>query len=516
MNPIVVDAAFIAAMDEHRKVPPGTPLLKACSDNIVVFAEKMLGIRLYAWQVYFLRGLQDIIEGRSEYTDGLALTSRQIGKSTALAVLGLWSTTFNKKPGTVHNNTNACIVSRSDEQARKLLRDIRKTYRHADRFMSETYKDESGQSSFPIDKKGLGFFGRLMSTDDPNNSTSITFVPWSAKHGEYLLSGSRSGSSVVSLPPTPKVLGNSFSIGLVDEAGHETVTDDFYYNELQPTGDSTDAMFVFTSTPWKPSGFFYSFCDVEDQGMYPNIFRCVFTIEAIKEEAPKQYEKVMRNIELMNADGKIDEVQRSYYCRFVRGEQSFFDPKHVDGVFEDKHKMESSCLTECDMGIDFGGQVTSRTVVTISRLTDDGTIERLYHKTYPVGEDLGLLDDVAELRTRFNIQRIIPDDCPAGHHLIAQMKERGWNVHPMSFRREKVEKYTALRAMMANDRVRSYVDDDLKLEMKALEFSQGKRTTMIDHAVGYRDDMIDSFLMSAYFYVKVEDEKVEFYDWDAN
>ncbi len=83
----------------------------------------------------------------------------------------------------------------------------------------------------------------------------------------------------------------------------------------------------------------------------------------------------------------------------------------------------------------------------------------------------------------------------------------------MNFRSDKVKKYSSFRAAMNRDIIRSYKDDMLKAEMLALQFSQGQRTTFIEHAPGYTDDLIDSFLMSAYFFTD-DDETFNFYALD--
>jgi hypothetical protein len=164
------------------------------------------------------------------------------------------------------------------------------------------------------------------------------------------------------------------------------------------------------------------------------------------------------------------------------------------------------------MGVDFGGKTTSRTVITISELTEKGMIRRLYKKVYPVGKDDSLLEDIAQLLKDFNVQRIIPDDCPQGAYLIEDMKRLGWNVHPMVFRTDKVKKYGAFRAQLNAGKVESFVDDTLKTEMLAMQFNNGARNSVINHAPGYTDDEIDSFVMSTYFYLE-EEPGVQFYEF---
>jgi hypothetical protein len=48
--------------------------------------------------------------------------------------------------------------------------------------------------------------------------------------------------------------------------------------------------------------------------------------------------------------------------------------------------------------------------------------------------------------------------------------------------------------------------------MKALEFGQGAAHSIIKAPRGYRDDLIDSFVMSCFFYLE-EESGYEFYSW---
>jgi len=119
------------------------------------------------------------------------------------------------------------------------------------------------------------------------------------------------------------------------------------------------------------------------------------------------------------------------------------------------------------------------------------------------------VSDIEELLTRFNVQRIIPDDCPAGWYRIKEMQKKQWNIQPMSFKADKVKKYGAFRSMLNKGYVDSYEDEDLRVEMLGMEFSEGQRSTIIRHAPGYSDDLIDSFIMSCYFFLN-EDNKITF------
>ena len=512
MKTIEVDEKFIKDMNKHRKPDKSLGLIGACSKNVVVFAERMLGLRLYAWQVYFLEKTQKAMEVRGVQTkEYLAMTSRQIGKSTAVAILALWACVFNKYPGTVSTHTIFGITSASDVQAKKLLYEIKKFIRLGDGYMKRTYKEDN-KPMF-----GESFFTDLLDEHEPNNTTTVTFKAYNEEvHGEYLLLSSLAGSVIKSYPPTSSVLGETFTVVVIDEAGKtDKISDQFFYDYIYPTGNSTNAVRIYLSTPWVSSGFFYRLVDPDSSFGSSSTDLSVFTVDAIKLEAPEYYQTVMNTVEQLNKDGKKDEVQRAYYCRFVKGEQSYFNPDKVFDAFTHEHDMVFSYNGFCDMGVDFGGKVNSKTVITISELTPEGKVRRLYHKAYEVDNDETLIDDMEDLMKHFNVQRVIPDDCPAGHYLIKEMEAKGWDVQPMNFRSDKVKKYGAFRSMLNNGKIESYKDEALQTEMLAMEYTHHSRQSIIAHAPGYTDDLIDSFVMSAYFYL-VEEGGFKVFNWEES
>ena len=528
---IDVDKKFIIKMDGYRGVPDGLKLVEGSSVNPSFFCEKMLGVRPYSWQVYVMELFRRAVVERAKYLeidvsmmegpkgflkiviDGkefVIITSRQIGKSFLVAVLSLWFTLFNKVPSGVAYNTTVMIVSASDGQSRTLLYEIKKLLRMGDLKMSE-YMD-GDESIF-----GKEYFTALLSTEDPNNTSVVTFDAHSEKHGPFLLNGSRQGSNIKSYPPTASVLGGTASVVFVDEAGkYDRISDEFIYDFLYPVGNSTNAIRGYTSTPWAQIGFYYRMVDPDN--LYVDNAKdylvIAFSIEAIAIENPKYYATVMKTVNKLLVDGKKDEVSRAYYCKFVKGETNYFDPLRTVAVFSEQQTFLESFSLPCDMGIDVGGTVNSHTVITISYMDEDGHINRIYCRRYPVQGDLSLLDDIAELRTRFNIQRIIIDDAPSSDLLIRKMEqERFWEVQRFGFRSEKVARYTGFRDKLNRGMLHSYPDDDLHKEMNGMEHSKGSRQSVIQHATGYKDDLIDSWVISSYFFVDVDDGGSAFVEW---
>lgn len=506
----IVDEEFIKEMNKYRAKPEGKSLLEACRDNPVLFAERMLGIKLRSWQIYSLIKAADLIEGKATYDELLLLTSRQVGKSLTDAIIALWVVVFNKRAKGLECWSPVGVISASEDQAKKLLNEIRKSMRLGDVYMARTYLDTEGKPIF-----GKNFFTNLIDEKQPNNTDTITFKAYNADiHKDYLLKGSLVGSFIKSYPPTSIILGNTYALCIVDEAGkNDRIADSVFTDFIGPACDAYDAPIIYTSTAWDTVGEFYNKADIDDTKENTNICRLMFTIDCVKLEAPNHYNKVMKKIKRYNEEGKIDEVQRAYYCRFTKGTRAYFSKDKVDTIFNLSLYPLQEFKGECDLGVDYGAQKISRTVLTISTMDPETKrIRRIWHKKYEVGADLDLLRDIEELFPKFNIQRIIPDDCPAGAFMNADMIRKGWNVTPMNFRSDKLKKYSAFRAALNKGLIETYPDADLKTELLAMEFTNSSTQSVIQHAPNYSDDIIDSFVMSAYYYLDT-DNSTKFFYW---
>lgn len=510
-----VTADFIDEMKSLVTPPEDKGLLEACSEDICLFAQRMIGMELYAWQIFTLKQVQKAIDGDTLQRDFNALTSRQIGKSTLIQLISIWACVFNKRPVGMHNQTVVAITSASDKQAKKLVGKIRNMMYAGERYMHRQYEGQYTTS----DGK---FFQELLDPHKPNNTERISYKPYDEDdHGEYLLVGSDAGSFIESHPPTSGVLGETVSFLFIDEAGKtDKISDEFYYEEISPIGDRADAIRFKTSTPWTPSGFFFESCDPEgDFESEEQVFK--FTIEALANEehpeAQQQYDTVMKRIEQYRKAGKHDSIKRSYYCEFVKGDLNYFDPEKVRDMFIDEVQPVEEWDKPCDLGVDFGGQKTTCTTLEIATMDEEtGVIRRLFNHKYKVGEEnTTLIDDIEDLMSYFNIQRIIVDECPAAMSFIHIMeKEKGWNVIRMSYRRDKVRKYGAFRVKLYKGLIQSYPDSELRDEMTGLENSETSTQSRIRPGRNSTDDMIDAFVQACYFYVEDENKGVRFINLD--
>jgi len=505
-----ITESLIKEYAKYSDRPENKGLIEACGESVIVFSKHMLGIELYAWQKIVAMDIMAAMNDQKLNREFVVVTSRQIGKTTLAAILALWISVFNKLPTDTSNNSDCGIISATDRQAKLVLKEVTNYIRMGDQYCREKYSMEKGDA---MDK---GILSMLIDEKEDNNKEMMTFChddsavdPKSGailhKYGSFFLKDSKVGTKLKSYPPTTSILGQKFAYLHEDECGlAERFDEEAHFEYIKPTGVARNAIRIYTSTPWQPSGFFYELVDPDDTNSKHLYKRYLFTIDAIELENPFQHENAMKDINKMREDGKNGEVERAFYCRFVKGETSYFDPDKVDSLFDvNVRSVVDGSLLDCDIGVDFGGQVKSRTVITISHLDSANSIHRLFHRTYEVGEDDSLLEDLEELMLKFpNWQRVIPDDCPAGDFRIRQMMEKGWNVEPMSFRTWKVKKYGSFRNKLNGGDVNSYPDDELKVEMKALEWSNTSTQSKINAPRGYRDDLIDSFVMSCYFFLE--------------
>jgi len=505
----VVDEEFIEEMQQYREpANKDMTLFEAASDSPVIFVEKMLGFELYAWEIDFLMHIKWVIEGKVEKNKLAALTSRQIGKTFCIAAAALWACIFNKKPASAFETTTVGVISRGDRQAKEVIKECKKLINHGNYFMEQKYGKKK-------------FFENLLDPNGAYNQEEITFKDETGSTNEFILAGAKSSPYIVSYPPTGKVLGQTFSLILLDEAGRaEAISDEFIKEDLLPTGSSTSAPMIMTSTPWEPSGYFYRVVDPDGEYGESPAKVLKYTIDALKHEpnGKDQFEFVQENeIKPLRRDGDHDAVRRAYYCEFVKGEKSFFDPEKVNEVFSENYEEFETFDGPCDIGVDWGGQTDSQTIVTVTMLDDEGCIYRLYRKEYGVQEDDNVLEDIENIvMKKFpQWQRIIPEYTPQSDYMVRKMEDKGWEVHRFIPRSDKMKKFAAFRSKVNKGEAKSLNDSKLKSEMKALQTNTGSRQSRIVAPRDSSDDRIDSWVMSAYFMIQDEGPKIGFVDFNS-
>jgi hypothetical protein len=318
-----------------------------------------------------------------------------------------------------------------------------------------------------------------------NNKTTITFL---------------NGNTIVCLPPTPRIRGYSFSYVFVDEAAF-IEDDSVFFEYIEPTTANTEGVIVLTTTPNGQQGWFYEIFDPAGANLDNPYYKLWFHYTIIEDEV---FQKNMQEKKIQFfSTGKEKKWEQEYDALFTTQTTAFFDTKDIEEAIDSSLSRLDGYARECDMGVDFG-MVHSKTVITIS-CYENGKINLLFDYQY-LGSDETLLRDIEELLKRFNIQRIVVDDCPEGHYIIQDLIRKGKNVTKMSFKAEKVAKYMALRKAFKQKKINIYHNTELISQLKALQQIEGLTNTRIQKPEGGRDDYPDSLLLSCYHFVEEEED----------
>jgi len=293
--------------------------------------------------------------------------------------------------------------------------------------------------------------------------------------------------------------GYSFSYVFVDEAAF-IEDENVFFEYIEPTTSNTDGVIIITTTPNGQQGWLYELFDPENKMKNHEYKRFWFHYSVVEDE---DFQKNMEaKKRLYYSTGREKQWEQEYDALFTSQTTAFFESEDVDkGINTELFRMDSY-PGECDLGLDFG-MVHSKTVLTISALIDKKAT-LIYDYEYK-NSDETLLQDIETLCTKFNIQRIIADDCPEGHYIIQELVRRGKNVTKMSFKSEKVAKYMAFRKALKQGKVQYYNNPQLIMQMKSLQQIEGPTSTKITKPSGGRDDYPDSFLLSCYHLIE-EDE----------
>lgn len=204
MRPIDINDVVLQERDKYLesfKDLSQSELFKACSGDPAVFAYYMLGIKLYAWQFLVTR---EIVKGNKRV---ILNTSRQIGKSLLSSVISLWFAVFNKGCTSEFKNTKVGVISATDDQAKKVMKDIKNLVYIGNHYCRIHYSKSKG------DLFHIGLFSFLVddARDAENNKSTITFKSWSKEFG-ILLGNSLVGSFIKCYPPTDIVRGETFDL----------------------------------------------------------------------------------------------------------------------------------------------------------------------------------------------------------------------------------------------------------------------------------------------------------------
>jgi len=444
--------------------------------------------------------MDDIAQGRNV----IICSGRQLGKTALLAWICLWACLLNTMPIPTTKKTRIILVSNTDDQSKKIIGDIREFMilgdEHLEQLTTTERRDPQTGKVFRISNVEKWFTSQIdYGKDSHNNMNAITF---------------KNGCQVISLPPTDKVRGFTASLVMVDEAAF--IDDDVYEKAVKNVVSKTGNRILLTSTPNGRQGFFFKLFDPEEELHQHPFDRIWLPYTSLSLDDPKlvSFRDNERNLAI--SLGNEREFDQEHMASFNSATASFFATDDVDAATHESLDMLSRSELPCDLAVDFGGGPASNTVITISRLEGEHPnkkIRLLYQHEYPNRQDLSLIDDIVALMQRYNVQRVIFDDCPAAEPYRQVAETKGWNMHYFTNQREKLNKYMSFRTYLRRGQITMPLVDELQKQMKGLIQEETPHTTRIYHGNGLRDDRIDSFMMSTYFFTE---EKPAFRVWDVD
>jgi len=447
-----------------------------CMQNPSYFSHHVLGITPYRYQHLILRRFRDKRERELRNDRMIICKSRQIGISICLAILAIWYAAYNKANdgmGTsIHHNTKVGIISRSDDQAKKLMKEIQNMVWNSKFDFSQLVK--SNRQS-PLNKKEIHFSNGLIKC----------------------------------FPPTDASRGESFDLLIVDEAAF--VDGEVFKDAMEPTVSAVDGKIILSSTPKGQSGFYFELFDPYDIKKNHEYERFWFHWKMCENEAQKRI--IKEKFINAKAEGNIKSFDQEYNALFTVDEESFFEDADVQaGIDKSSTPLFEFKEHPCTVGIDYG---ISRSATCITITTKIKNCIKLIYQYARVGLDDNLLMDnswehsIPNLLKRYNVVHIVVDDCAQGNTVNRWLENEGYPVIRFNFRSdtargERNRGYYRFRSELKQGRLRYPELRTLLAEMKCLQEVRMEQHMKIKAPNSYKDDRIDSFMMSCWPFLNNE------------
>lgn len=466
MEPIKITDAYLNKYYERININKFR--LADMREDILKFSKFMIGFTPRPYQAY-------LFDKIIKHQKVAVVKGRQIGFSTSLALFCLWSAWFNKFPAGAKKNTEITVISKDDQSAKDLLQLIKDFMYMGDKHMSNFLKGKPEHSTQIFSKEMV-----------KNNVDELKL---------------NNGCVIRSYPPTGKIRHTANSLIILDEFAFINSTDPeaFYYTDVLPTISETGGKIVVSSTPNGFGGIFYEIIDPEEKKAKHEFYRMMvpFTINTSK--------KYQENVAMLKEHMDESKYAQEYLCDFTQNDVSFFQSRKIKEMFDENVNDLILDKYEYVCGIDYG-MTEARTVITLCTKIDE-IIYRVYYKEFESGWDInGVIPFMTGLKDRFNISKIIVDDCPQGDAVNKKMMEMGWNIELFDFHTKKIETYCAFRQKLNKGEIKMAYDAETEcqfLEMQQEESKTGK--LMIHKRRSGRDDICDSMILSSSHYLRTNE-----------
>ncbi len=486
VNPKISTWQYVQDKMKTKEITP-TILEKACSMYPEIFVWYKLGYLLRPYQHFAL----DIMV-KDLY---IALAwARRLGKTSIVRFFILWSSLYNKFPGTMTGTTWNIILQDADLANALYIEPLHEYIERGDKITYQNFRGELGDQWFS---------SQLVTKRDKFGKV---------KANQITLKTPTGNSRINTMGPTNKAIGREGNI-IGDEVAkwkdNPKCKDEFvFYHKLISIMKDNPGVYraIFLSTPEGESDVFakeiFDPENLDDLNKYTKIW-FPYTV--------RTDEPWINEMEIMKKDaerkGKLYLFQQEQEAKFVTVANAWFS--NIDKI---NNSIKQDILASyelkhpCSLGIDWGGTLKSETVLTIVRYTFEPNHHKqiIFQKAYPVNEDYGVLDDIRKLKQNYNIKFCIPDN-KGGRFLIPKLEDLfgKHRVMPLNFTTDKLEGYELFRQQLYDNQIDLPNIKELIEQMKTL-------TDKLKPAHSKaKDDRVDSVMLALYPFIK-DNKREEF------
>lgn len=438
--------------------------LKEAMNNPSEFAHHMLGLTPFKYQHLLLRKFRK--DARYSCQRTIICKSRQIGISYCVACLAIWFAMTNQAGTGIHHDTKVGIISRSDDQAKKLMGVIKKLI-----FDSPQNLDTMVKTS----------------KHDTLSKREIQFQKGYIK----------------CFPPTDACRGETFDLLIVDEAAF--VDGELFKDAMEPTVVAVNGKIVLSSTPNGQKGFFFELFDPFDMHPEHEYERFWFHWKMCENEGQRRV--IKEKLKHSKITGNVKSFEQEYNALFTVDEEAFFEDQDVENGIDNSLAIEYEWKkTPVVLAIDFGLSQSATCITAIAK-TKDGV--RLLWQFAQLNFDENLLfkdtyeHNIKALNQRYDVKHIVVDDCAQGSRTNQQLENEGYPLIRFNFRSDQAlgvrnRGYYVFRSALKSGKIKYFQSRKLMGEMKSVQEVRMEAYTKIKAPRGYSDDRIDSLMMACY------------------
>jgi len=415
-------------------------------NDVVEFAETLFNFKPFEYEAKLLEEKSKRIVVR---------WSRQVGKTTCIAVRAIWF-------AATHPKTLTLIVAPT----------LRQSMIMSDRIQDFLLSMPAGYRSLLIDRL---------------QRTTMRF---------------KNGSRIVALPNSPQLLrGYTAHQVICDEAAFFKDDQLIFYNVLYPMLSTTDGALIVSSTPWSKDSVFYKMCQNEEFKQF--VTTC---------EDAKQAGLVTQSfINEMKQQLPFERFQREFMAEFLEDVDTWLTQSLIVSCIDSQlqlYDFQDQPKGEFYVGVDFGKEQDYSVVLVAEK---SGSTLRVVHvHRFPLKtEYASVIGYVKSLQDRWHeVRAIYADITGVGNYIVEDMVRSGiQGVMGIGFTvQSKEEMATILREKMRTSEVKiPYVpanrleDVDMTAELNIEKYKLMKTGHIqFAHPVGGHDDVFWSTALAVY------------------